>query len=444
MLRYFALLTAVFGLVCRIDAQELEIAAETKAGAELRAFVDKQDDVFAWKVLDEREVEGNRIHHLSLTSQRWQGIVWQHDLMIYEPRELTNTDHMLLLISGGSNGKQPKEGEMAMCLRLARLSGARVAAIHQVPNQPLLDGRHEDDLITETWLRYLDTGDTSWPLLFPMVKSVMKAMDATEAFAGSRQWPKIQGFVTTGASKRGWTSWLTPAADKRVIATAPMVIDMLNFPAQIKHQYRVWGEPSEQIHDYTSKGLIPKDGVPRAGREAKLWEMMDPYSYREQISIPKLLMVGANDPYWTTDAMNQYWDDLHGAKSIFRAANAGHGFEGSTDKVISTAAAFFRCVTQKKSLPVLKWKFESQPDSVDLSLICKEPVVSATLWTAQSATLDFRKAVWKSQPLSGSGGDGTWNDSFATSPNQHVAIYAELGFKEGEVPYSLSTLVHCQ
>src|SRR5207244_4278406 len=128
----------------------------------------------------------------------------------------------------------------------AKKMQAPVAFLYGIPNQPLFgeqkgQGLREDALIAETFVRYLSTKDESWPLLFPMVKSLVKAMDALQEFA-QREWGvRIEGFIVSGASKRGWTTWLTAAADARVIAIAPLVIDTLNMKEQLPHQLKSYG-----------------------------------------------------------------------------------------------------------------------------------------------------------------------------------------------------------
>jgi PhoPQ-activated pathogenicity-related protein len=172
---------------------------------EIYQYVDRAEPDFAWELKDTTQLGENKIYRLELTSQKWQDIVWKHNLIVYEPTNIVHKEHVMLFINGGgmdSVGKTPKIGDLAMGVALANFSGARIATLHQVPNQPLMGGKKEDDLITETWLKYLETGDATWPLLFPMTKSAVKAMDALEQFSEKQFQQEIKGFVITGASKR--------------------------------------------------------------------------------------------------------------------------------------------------------------------------------------------------------------------------------------------------
>ncbi|MCB9938423.1 MAG: phenylacetic acid degradation protein [Planctomycetaceae bacterium] len=391
-------------------------------------------------LLAKHETAAGKTYDLELTSQQWQGIVWKHALQVYEPVELRHPGHVLLFVTGGSTGGRPGLGDVQRGLILAKLCGARVATIHQVPNQPLFNGRKEDDLITDTWLKYLETGDETWPLLFPMVKSAVKAMDAIEELAASEWKTPVEGFVMTGASKRGWTSWLTPAADKRVIATAPMVIDVLNFRPQMKHQLEAWGEYSEQIIDYTSKGLI-KEGE-ESPRDTQLRLMMDPYTYRQQLTLPKLLVNGTNDRYWVADAMSLYWDELVGPKYVLQVPNAGHGLDGGHERVLSTIATFFQHAATKTPLPDLEWKHLRTDAGFHLSVSSTGKPKSVHLWVAHSDSRDFRESKWESHELEGDA--GSFVGSIAKPERGHVAYYSEVRYEHHGLPYSLCTVIRCE
>ena len=91
----------------------------------------------------------------------------------------------------------------------------------------------------------------------------------------------IDAFTVAGASKRGWTSWLTAVVDTRVRAIAPMVIDVLNMQAQMEHQRATWGDVSEEIRDYSALDLPARLATER-GRE--LLTIVDPYNYRERLA----------------------------------------------------------------------------------------------------------------------------------------------------------------
>jgi PhoPQ-activated pathogenicity-related protein len=133
---------------------------------------------------------------------------------------------------------------------VASKNKAIVALLKQVPNQPLYGGKTEDELISYTLHQFKQDKDYSWPLLFPMVKSAVKAMDAVQEFSARQLNHKVNNFTVSGASKRGWTTWLSSAIDdKRVKAIAPIVIDMLNMPKTLSYQLETYGEYSIQIED---------------------------------------------------------------------------------------------------------------------------------------------------------------------------------------------------
>ena len=108
--------------------------------------------------------------------------------------------------------KRGGDDEFIMTMaQVAKKNSAVVAIIWQIPNQPLYDDLTEDELISFTLHNFRNDGDFTWPLLFPMVKSAVRAMDAVQEFSKETLQHDIASFVVTGASKRGWTTWLTGA-----------------------------------------------------------------------------------------------------------------------------------------------------------------------------------------------------------------------------------------
>jgi len=432
---FLMLFTTLFSVVStRCDAKEASTATVPTALAE---YVNAEDDSYAWEIRDHDSQEGCWILDIELTSQTWQGITWRHTMNAFVPEDMRHNDTVLLFITGGAIGNRPDKDDMAVGIKLAKLAQAPCVFLHQVPNQPLMGGRVEDDLITETFLRYLDTKDKNWPLLFPMVKSAVRAMDAIEEIAEQEFGGNIKRFVVTGASKRGWTTWLTAVADKRVAGIAPIVIDTLNLRPQMEHQKETWGEYSEQIADYTSKGLVD---VMLNHPEIPLWRWVDPYTYRNQLKLPKLLINGTNDRYWVVDAMNVYWDDLVGEKHVLYVPNAGHGLGEGKKDALTTLAVFTQHVAVGKSLPDLSWKHDDDGNQLRLTVRSVESPEKVQLWTAHSKTKDFRPSKWTASTLTQSN-DGSYVATVDQPKSGHVAIFAEATYKAGEILYGISTQI---
>ena len=423
-----------FGLsLVAIAAAGLSIMA-APCRADLDEYVKQADPAYAWKQTERKETPVGVVTGLELTSQVWQEITWKHSLRIYESKRVSHDDAVLLFITGGSNGNKPG-GEMEMfAFTLAKLTGSRVALLSQVPNQPLLGGKKEDALIAETFVRYLETKDENWPLLFPMVKSAVRAMDAVQAWAKKRGEFEVERFVVTGALKRGWTTWLTGAVDDRVIAIAPMVIVMLNLAPQGPNQLDVWGAYSEQIDDYVKRGLME---TVHTGPGTKLWEMVDPYTYRVRLDKPKMLINGSNDPYWTLNALDLYWDGLVGPKYLVELPNAGHGLESNREWAVNGIAAFFRASVTGRSLPRIGWKLDAAADGRYKLKINADPAPkSARLWTAEAANRDFRESKWDSSALEPG---SVVTADVAPAEKGHKAVFASLEYEMDGIPYRLTT-----
>lgn len=353
----------------------------------LENYVRAVDTNFTWHVTGQSNLPNATATQLDLTSQHWRGLPWKHTVIIVRPAVVRRPDIAFLFITGDGSGRSSVE----LLRTLADRAGAVAAVVTRVPNQPLFNGRKEDALIAYSFDQYLKTGDETWPALFPMVKSAVRAMDAVQEWSARQHGVKMDRWVVGGASKRGWTTWLTGAVDPRVKGIAPMVIDMLNMPAQAAWAEKVYGRQSEKIRDYTDLGIIEKMGDP-VMRKLRGW--VDPYSYRQRYSMPKLILLGTNDPYWTVDSLRHYWDELPGPKLIFQTPNAGHDLGGGR-QATQTLAAFFEMIAAGRELPHLNWK----RDARELTVRSSPRPRSARLWVADSADRDFRDEVWTSRDL---------------------------------------------
>jgi len=352
------------------------------------------DPAYRFEIVAEESIGGCTAYIVRMTSQEWRGHEWWHWLSILVPPRVDHDDAAVLFITGGSQrSRQPagRSREAAMMAQLANRSNAVLAVLQQVPNQPLYDGLYEDDLISYTFDKYLNGGDDDWPLLQPMVKSAVRAMDTVASVMKEKAGKSTERFVVTGASKRGWTTWLTAAEDRRVVAIAPMVIDTLNMQPQMERQVMSYGGFSDQIAPYTSKNIPERMSTKRGEQLRKL---VDPFEFREHLVMPKLVVLGTNDPYWTVDASSLYFPELLGAKNLFYLANAGHGLGIG---ITPTMVAFFRASLAGETLPQLKWRVADGK----LHVSWQEAGGKPRVWRAESDSRDFRHARWKSTPLEG-------------------------------------------
>lgn len=394
--RALAILLFLTSMIAALRAQ-----TPLKPENALQGYLNNGDKTFHWELKDSYTIGDVKAYNLLLTSQQWHEYVWTHQLTILVPTE-TNYDAALLFITGGSNRKgeprwngQDDKFAQTMAAIAAKNKGI-VAVLRQTPNQPIFGERTEDEAISYTLHQFKEDGDYSWPLLFPMVKGATKAMDAIQEFASATLKKDVKRFVVSGASKRGWTTWLTGANDKRVMAIAPMVIDILNMPVQLEYQVKMWKGYSIQIEDYVKLG-IPQGA--RTEKGAAITTMVDPYSYRKLLTMPKMLFMGTNDEYWTVDAIKHYIDSIPGQNYICYTPNAGHDL-GDKKTAMTSLSAFFGETIAGKPYPVCTPEMIYNKKGITLKVkATPDLLVDAILWTTESDDTDFRNDKWTSKSL---------------------------------------------
>ncbi len=365
-------------------------------------YLHNDDKSFRWDIKESYNIGDITVYSILLTSQKWREHTWSHQLSILVPKEI-KYDGALLFITGGSINKDslPNWSGKGDVLTetfgaVAKQNSAVVAVLKQTPNQPLYNDLTEDALISFTLHNFKKDGDYTWPLLFPMVKSATRAMDAVQEFTKQKLNHSINRFVVSGASKRGWTTWLTGASDSRVAAIAPMVIDMLNMPVSMNYQVKVWNDYSIQIEDYVKLGLVQDMGT---GSSPAIVTMIDPYSYRKKLTMPKMIFMGTNDEYWPIDNIKNYYDSIPGLNMLHYIPNVGHGM-GDKKEAMANLSSFFGLTLANGTYPALSWKTTEKRKGVKLSVnATADKLTDVIIWSADSKDMDFRNDKWESKSL---------------------------------------------
>jgi len=395
-------------------------------------YLNNGDTTYHWELQNSYDILDVKAYDLLLTSQQWRDYTWKHQLTVFIPPDIQYEGALLWITGGSLRDGLPKwtsqSDEEIWAFGIAAMSNkAVVAVLKQTPNQPLYDDLSEDALISYTLHNFQSDGDYSWPLLFPMAKSAVRAMDAVQEFTEETANHEITGFLVSGASKRGWTTWLTAASDSRVKAIAPAVIDILNMPVNLDYQVEVWGDYSIEIQDYVDLG-IPQTIDTEQGNA--LTTMIDPYSYRDQLKVPKLILIGTNDPYWPVDAVKHYFHDLKGENYIHYTPNAGHGLNGGQEARRSVYAFFCNTFTQTHYAQC-SWDVSESGTGVTLNVEGSAgAVIASYLWSADSQDRDFRDEDWSSSDL----------DVLDNSRVNTTVSYPETGFRAFYIDLKYSDL----
>jgi PhoPQ-activated pathogenicity-related protein len=416
----------------------------------LDEYVAKPDASYEWKVVKTIPGDGYTTFIVDLKSQTWRAApevdraVWQHWLIVVKPDTVKHST-AFLNIGGGRNGSPAPDGASPQSIVMAKTTNTVVAELKMVPNQPLVlnkDGkpRSEDDLLAYGWVKYMETSDPLWIPRLPMVKSAVRAMDTVTALLASENGGNVdvKTFVVAGGSKRGWTTWLTGAVDKRVVAIVPIVIDVVNVRACSDNHFCAYGFWAPAIGDYTRHKIFDWHGTKEYDA---LMRIEDPYYYRDRLTMSKYVVNASGDQYFPPDSSKFYFGELVGPKYLRYVPNANHSLGGSDAQ--DSILAFYQAILTKTAMPKFAWEMAKDRS---IRVKAEDKPTEVNLWQATNPKArDFRLeavgAAYKKSPLEPADGR-TYVAKVAKPEAGWTAFFVELVFDSGgKVPFKFTTQV---
>lgn len=349
-------------------------------------------------------------YFLTMTSQTWRSEeevdrpLWEHHLQIIVPSGPINSS-AVQVVDGGSNlSSRPQSVSLEFRLLASNLRMV-VAIVQQIPNQPLRfadEGdtpRSEDAVIAYSFDKYLRTRDSFWPALLPMTKAVVRSMDTVQTFLADQSAPiEIDDFIVVGASKRGWTSYLTAAVDDRVRGVVPVSIDFLSTEFSLNHHWDVYGFYAPPLNDYAGFDLFCRMPLEDPGRS--LLRIVDPHRYRQRLTMPKLIVNSTGDQFFVPTSSRFYFQQLPGPKHLRYVVNADHDPTGDPT-VVSGVLGWIQDLRDGKDLPEFSWTLE---EDGSIRVEVETSPQDVRLWQATNPEVrDFRLLAigpaWTPSPL---------------------------------------------
>jgi PhoPQ-activated pathogenicity-related protein len=158
-------------------------------------------------------------------------------------------------------------------------------------------------------------------------------------------------------------------------------------------------------------------------------EIIDPYIYRDRLTMPKLLLNSAGDQFFLPDSSQLYFADLPVPKQMRYTLNTDHSQGEDLSSIILPTLSWLSDVLDDKQSPQFSWSLD--PDGAIRVRTVSEPA-QVKLWQATNPNArDFRLetigAAWTSSELSDTG-NGTYVGYLAPPAKGWTAFTVELTF----------------
>jgi len=171
----------------------------------------------------------------------------------------------------------------------------------------------------------------------------------------------------------------------------------------------------------------------------RLLSFVDPYAYRDRLTLPKYIVNSTGDQYFLPDSSQFYVGGLRGETYLRYVPNTDHKMRSLN--AAHSALAFYQSILDGTPRPKYRWRFEAD-GSIQVKTETKP--LEVRLWqAADPRARDFRLqtigVAWQSSFLDDQGG-GLYIGKVPTPKQGWVAYLVEMIFPSGSrYPFTFTT-----
>ena len=86
-----------------------------------------------------------------------------------------------------------------------------------------------------------------------------------------------------------------------------------------------------------------------------LSSIIDPYAYRERLTMPKMVVNAGGDEFFMPDDTHYWWKDMPEPKRFLMAPNSDHTQATGLFEIIPAIGAWLRVIESGQNLPSFTW-----------------------------------------------------------------------------------------
>jgi len=438
----------------------------------LMKFAREYDNAYRFDVYGEKQGEGYKAYFLDFVSQSWHPEktvppVWRHWLTLIIPNQRVKDIGMLVLTEGFSTNETPMSEISPYFISLAVSSKSVVAILEGFPRDKV--GIYETpakvvnleptEFVSWSLKQYFETYDPGWIVFCPLVKSVVRAMDAIQEFLlkNLRSEIPLKEFVLCGDAPF-FVPWLVPSVDSRVIGLVSINASAFHLEQQIKRMFMDEISFPPLFAEMDDAGILPlletEDGE-------NLLKVIDPYSYRTSLQIPKLVVsIGNEQGYNLVPLSEQMNSEIPEPVSwlmcphlqlsrefAFLPQQMLLNFLPSTHTPIydfkDTLRVFYHRILGQKNMPIFHWDFSP---TGECTVKVSEEIIECRVWYCskdkRGDIFNLTNKDWKCKNLS-EVAEGSYRTNIPLPLQQYTGAFVEVIFPSlMGVPFPLTSNIH--